>query len=64
MGAKILKSLLISTPKCTELNSESKAKLILVWVWVHTWDPDPIYTFLGGKVWSRLANNYKDLSFR
>ena len=46
---KKFKRLLISIPKCIELNSESKPKIIVIWVWVPNRDPDPIYTFFGEK---------------
>ena len=42
MDFKNFKRLLISVPKCLELNSE------LILVWVYTREPDPICTFLGG----------------
>jgi len=48
MDVKNFKRLLISIPKSIELNSESKAKLILVWDWVHT---RPNIYFFGGKAW-------------
>jgi hypothetical protein len=41
--------LLISIPKCIELNSE--LVLVLDLVWVHTRDPDPICTFFGVWLW-------------
>ena len=49
LGVNNFKRLLISIPKCIELNSESKPKLILVWVWAPGRDPNSIYTFFWGK---------------
>ncbi len=50
MGVKNFKHLLIFMPKCIELNSEFKPKLILflgLGLGV-TQDPDPIYSFFFG----------------
>ena len=62
MGVKNFKHLLIFLPKCIELNTESKPKLILVSgldLGV-TQDPDPIYSFFGeisayNVIWSILG---------
>jgi len=54
MGVKNFKSLLISIPKCIELNSE--LILVLGFGLGHTRDPYPMYTFFWGK---SLATTYK-----
>ena len=56
MSAKNLKHLLIFIPKCIELNSESKPKLILVLGLALgiIQDPDPI-TFFWRNVWLQLV---------
>jgi len=38
-GLKNVKRLLISIPKCIELNSESKLIYFWVWVWIQAQDP-------------------------
>ena len=48
MGVKNFKRLLISRPKCIELNSESKPKLILV-LGSHPGPRPNIYFFFGVK---------------